>query len=331
VLFRSWRTRASGLVKFSLRSFELVIPICRDIERLCPDALMLNFTNPEARVLHAIGHLTNVKAAGICHGVSMGIDCISKLMDTPVDGMEVTAAGVNHFYAVLKVIDKKTGRDILPACKKRVLESGEPTGAPLFRKILEVFGVFTFPSDDHVGEYLSFGTEYSGAKWHYGQESRAVGKGLHQPWLLSEEEILAYADAAKPVDKRALQPSGEYSVPIIADVELDRGMRRPAVNVLNAEGLIDNLPRHGAVEVPAVVDAKGIHPEKVGPIPEPFAAFLRTQYAIHETLTEAYRVRSKKLLLQALLLDPVVNSIGNAERMLDDMLMLQKEFLPEFG
>jgi len=79
------------------------------------------------------------------------------------------------------------------------------------------------------------------------------------------------------------------------------------------------------------VDGRGVHPEHVGRLPEPFAAYLRTQYAIHDTLTEAWRTRSRKLLLQALLLDPVVNSIDAAERMLDDMLVMQKEFVGEYA
>ena len=319
-----------GAVFHALRSYELVLPICADVERLCPDALMLNFTNPEARVLHAICHLTKVRAIGICHGVSMGIDFIAKLMGRKPDELEVTAAGVNHFYAVLKVLDRATGKDILPQCKQRALEGAPGHGWRLFRKMLEVFDVFTFPSDDHIGEYLSFGSEYSGVKWPYGQESRKVGREQAQMWLVGEQELRAYADGTKPVDERALRPSGEHSVPIIADIALDRRTRHPSVNVLNADGLIENVPRTGIVEVPAVVDGAGVHPERVGSLPEPFAAFLRTQYAIHDTLTEAYRTKSRKLLLQALLLDPVVNNISAAERMLDEMLELQSEFLPEF-
>ena len=321
-----------GALFHALRSFELIMPICADMERLCPDALLLNFTNPEARVLHAVSHLTRIKAAGICHGVSMGIDYIAKLLNRPADSLEVTAAGVNHFYAVVKVIDKENGKDVLSDCKTRVLSDGAAGWHRLFKKVLEVFDVFTFPSDDHIGEYLSFGTEYWGVKWIYGQEHRKVGGSTDiSAWMVTPDEIQAYADGTKPIDDRALCPSGEHAVPIVADIELDRGRRHPSVNVLNTEGFIENVPRTGAVEVPAVVDAKGIHPEHVGSLPEPFASFLRTQYAIHDTLTEAYRTRSKRLLLQALLLDPVVNSIDGAERLLDDMLELQGEYLPDFA
>ena len=125
-----------------------------------------------------------------------------------------------------------------------------------------------------------------------------------------------------------MQGTEDLAVPIIEDVELDRGSWREAVDVLNTDGYIDNLPRSGAVEVPATVDAAGIHPVHVGPIPEPFAALVRTQLSIAELVTEAYRTCSRKLALQALLLDPVVDSIAGAERLLDTMLELQKDYLP---
>ena len=127
-----------------------------------------------------------------------------------------------------------------------------------------------------------------------------------------------------------VSPSGELTVPVICDIELDRKTYREAVNVLNTEKYIENLPEDGVVEVPAIVDAAGVHPQKVGCIPEPLAAVCRTHYTIHNLLTEAYRTREKNLLLQALLMDPVVNSIESAKKFLDEMLVLQKDFLPEF-
>jgi len=93
---------------------------------------------------------------------------------------------------------------------------------------------------------------------------------------------------------------------------------------------IENLPQGAIVEVPTIVYGNGIHPQKVGALPEAFAAIVRTQLSINELITEAYRTRSKKLLLRALLLDPVVSSVSAAEKMLDEMLELQKDFLPGF-
>jgi alpha-galactosidase len=314
-----------GALFHALRSFELILPICRDMEELCPDALLLNFTNPEARVLHAILHLTKVKAAGICHGVFSAEQALAHYLGAKPEDLEVTSAGMNHFYCILKAVDKRTGKDrVDEALRKACADAAAPT---LFRKLAQIFGVFTFPSDDHIGEYLSYGHEFHGIKWPYGQESRPV-RLEEQPRVSAVEEC---AEGRAPVTPELLACSGEITVPVICDMELNRGARRSAVNVLNTGGFIENLPRDAAVEVPALVDARGIHPLKVGPVPETFAAYMRTQFTIHTLLTEAYRTRSKQLLLQALLLDPCVNSIVEAEKLLDEMLALQKDFLPTFS
>jgi alpha-galactosidase len=117
---------------------------------------------------------------------------------------------------------------------------------------------------------------------------------------------------------------------VICAVELDRAERFDAVNVLNTEGYIENLPRTAVIEIPAIADGEGLHPIKVGPLPEGPAAYIRTQLSIQRLITEAYQTKSRNLLLQALLLDPVVNSVVEAEKLLKEMLELQKVYLPDF-
>jgi alpha-galactosidase/6-phospho-beta-glucosidase family protein len=160
-----------------------------------------------------------------------------------------------------------------------------------------VFGVFTYPSDDHIGEYLAFA-----------------------------------ADGRLPADDPRIQKrSEEIAVPVICDILLDRGIPRPSVNALNESGYIPNMPRDVIVGVPVRADARGIHPQTVDPISEPWAAFTRTQYAIYGLLTGAYRTRSRKLLPHALLLDPCVDSITRAQQLLDWMLEKQAAYLPTFA
>lgn len=310
-----------GALFHALRSLHLMIPICRDIERLCPEALLLNFTNPEARVLHAILHLTSVRAVGICHGVQRAEKTLSGYLGKPISELDITSAGMNHFYCILQVKDVATGADLLPAALAKAC--ADKHAQPLFRKMAQVFGVFTFPSDDHTGEYLVWGSEYHGVAWKYGQERRRVP-------LVNALAIDTPSSVQQSLDVASLAPSGEATVPIIGDILLDRKYRRSAVNVLNRGRYIDNLPEDAAVEVPAMVDADGVHPLKVGPVPETFAAVMRTQFTIHALVTEAYRTLEKRLLLQALLLDPCVPSIAAAEGMLDELLDLQREYLPEF-
>ena len=309
-----------GALFHTLRSLESIIPICRDVERLCPTALLLNFTNPEARVLHAINHLTTVNAVGICHGIFDALRAVERYLQRPLAELHVVSAGMNHFYCLLQVQDKRSGEELLPTLVK--LAQQDAAAPQLFRQLAQIFNVFTFPSDDHIGEYLSFGAEFHGYRWPYGIESRRVGADD------ATAPLFEYASGRRALDERILAPSGEITVPIIADIIGNRGSYRHAVNVLNRDGYIANLPHDAAIEVPATVDAAGVHPLHVGAIPETFAAMMRTQFSIHTLLTEAYRTGAKELLLQALLLDPNVNSITAAREMLDVMLKLQGEYLP---
>jgi alpha-galactosidase len=231
---------------------------------------------------------------------------------------------MNHFYAILKVIDVETKVDLLPDLleRLRVDDSYPPS---VWKKFIDIFGWLTYRSDDHIGEYVSFGAEFAGVQWHYGLESRPVGLPPPGPRFDLDPYL-----AGQPLDERALRRSGEIAAPVICDMELGRRRRHDAVNVLNTEGYIENLPRDAVVEVPAFCDGAGVHPIAVGAIPEAQATFIRTQVSIQHAITEAYRTGSKNLLLQALLMDPVVNSIVEAEKLLDEMLELQKDYLPKF-
>ncbi|MBN1673303.1 MAG: hypothetical protein JXR37_19815 [Kiritimatiellae bacterium] len=321
-----------GAAFHALRSFELILPICRDAEALCPDAILFNFTNPEARVLHAISTLTHVKAFGICHGFHSARRQITRLLARPLDDLDIVSAGMNHFYQVLKVADRKTGADLLPDLLEKARADEEiARHEPLFARFVRHFDMFTYCSDDHIGEYVAYGSEFLGPNWLYGRPGKRPaklrlnggGNGTARPARLED-----YASGTTPLDEQVLKRSGEITVPMIRDITLGREAEYPAVNVLNAEAYIDNLPATGVVEVPARVDAAGVHPLKVGSMPEPAASIIRLHHSIISLVTEAYRTQSRKRLLQALLLDPNVNSIANAERLLDHMFNLQEDFLP---
>jgi len=275
-------------------------------------------------VLDAILHLTDVRAVGLCHGVFSAIQFIGQYLDRPLDSFEVTSAGMNHFYVVLEAIDRATGKDLLPDLIER-LRADDRFPPSVWKKFVDIFGWLTYKSDDHIGEYVSYGAEFAGVRWHYGLESRPVTDPRPGPAFDPEPYL-----AGQPLDARALRLSGEIAVPVICDIELNRRRRHDAVNVLNDQGYIANLPRTAVVEVPAYCDGDGVHPIAVGELPEAPAAYIRTQLSIQRLITKAYRTRSKNLLLQALLLDPVVNSILEAEKLLDEMLELQRDYLPEF-
>ena len=234
---------------------------------------------------------------------------------------------MNHFYNVQIIKNKKTGEDLREKLKEIALKDNDPH-KKLWREFIRIFDVISYPSDDHIGEYVPYGSEYVGNKWEYGREKKKVLINPEKDRNFLEE----YGNGEWDMNDAAmLAPSGEITVDVILDIMLDRKKIRPSVNIINKEKYISNLPAHAVVEVPAIVDKDGLHPLKIDDIPEELATYMRTHYSIHKLLTEAYRTKSKALLLKALLLDPNINSIENAKLMLDEMLELQSDFLPKFN
>jgi len=315
-----------GAVFHTLRSLELVLPICRDVMRFCPRALVLNYTNPESRVLMGIHATTKARAIGLCHGQMEARQVLAdRILKRPPETLETVAGGLNHFFWFTRIADVKTGEDLYPLVRKRIL-SNAALVPPLVRKMVEVFGYYTYPSDDHIGEYLSFAYEFTGLKWRYGRECRKVAGGTALP----QEWLEPYVSGEKKPDQHLVKGSGELAIPIIAAVELNKRTWLPAINVLNTKHYVENLPSDAIVEVPGIADRRGVIPLAIGPLPEALAAYCRTQVSIQKLIIEAYKTRSKNLLLQALLLDPVVNNVSRATRILEDMLDLQAAYLPRF-
>ncbi|MBD3306958.1 hypothetical protein GF339_11080 [candidate division KSB3 bacterium] len=337
-----------GALFHALRNYRLIFPILHDIERFCPEAYLLNFTNPEARILTAILTLTNIKAIGLCHGFYGFHRIVQKVLNRPTDELDIRTAGMNHFYTYYHITEKATGRNLIPEFEHKLAAQPDLL-APLNRFLWDTFGILGYDDEYHVGEYLSYAPEFTDMRWRFGIENRKVlptddpvtswtafrawqqntdvGTLLASNLLTRDDE---YLHGQRLPDDTVLVPSGELAIPVIGDIVLDRKTLRPSVNLFNTDGYIANLARDGCIEVPAVVDADGIHPEHVGPLPEGFAAQIRLQHSIHKLLVDAYVRKSKPLLLQALLLDPVVDSARNAKKCLDAMLDLQAEYLPEF-
>ena len=336
-----------GAAFHTLRSLHLMIPIARDMEELCPDAWLLNFTNPESRVCLAISKLTKVRSVGLCHGVFTTLAAISRILKKPSDQIELTIGGINHFHWALKIRDQASGKDLRPQLDEKLRKS-DCGLQPLILRLHKLFGYLTYPAASHPGEYVSFAHDISGPlllKWGIGSVSRQIGAkaseciydaegkaGQPSYDLWSSErakKIQEVADGRAPLTEKFSAATTELAVPIICDIEFDRGRRELSVNVPNQGSAVSNLPEDMIVEVPAVVDAKGVHPVQVGPLPEAIAAMCRLQGSIQNLLVEAYRQQSKKFLLQALIIDPIVDSADRAEQMMEHMLRSQANYLPE--
>lgn len=339
-----------GAAFHALRNLEIILPICRDVERICPNAWVMNFTNPEARILTAILTLTKVRAIGLCHGFYSFRTLVNRVLDRPLAELDVRTAGINHFFTYYRIAERKTGKDLIPEFEKR-LSSNESLLPPLVKYLWKTFGALGYVSEHHIGEYLSFAHEFTGLLWPFGNEHRridpnetdVVGRTMFEAWR-HDIDVKTYLDRGigqierdqlsgeRAIDVNEIRASGELAVPVLTDMVLNRGILREAVNVLNDGGYIENLDRDTSVEVPATIDAAGVHPDTVGRLPEGFASLIRKQQAVQRLLVAAYREGSRKLLLQALLIDPLAEGqTAQIEKMLDTMLDLQAEYLPTFA
>ena len=305
-----------GALFFSLRTLPLVMDILRDMEELCPDAYFLNFSNPESRIILAAGRYSKIRSIGLCHGIFMGHSQAAKIMGMDPDDIHVLGAGLNHFQWLLEIRDKRTGEDLYPElckCEKRY----DPDFEPFSRMLYRAFKYYPSCGGDHIGEYLPYGYEsgehgcpFDEADQYrldrmYEIDERIAGRMSWDEWMPPSGERGADIIAAKLHNKRTVVESGV---------------------VYNSSGAISNLPEDGAVEVPIVVDITGIRPLSVR-LPEPLARMLTTQVMIQQMAVDAAVNASKEMALQALLMDPVINSSDAAVLLLDELWEYNKPYI----
>jgi alpha-galactosidase len=325
----------------AFRQIPLHLEIARDLEALCPNATVMVMSNPLNRICLALTRHAHIgEVIGLCHGVEMGEKLyLNRILDIDGDDIEATAAGTNHLTWILDLRRKSTGDDLYPLLAARN-QSYDPTFEALSRKLYEIYGYYPATGDAHLGEYLPYAWEFV----DLGEDRFTHNKAYDaQRWAYLEK--LASGELALSAKPEAEDISAELalidllsprswvdtlSVPIIAAQLTNQVRRMPAVNLLNT-GQIDNLPRDVFVETPGVADATGVRPVHIGRLPKPLAAFCQRDIEQTELIVEAAVTGDYRTALQAMLLDPVVDSIFAAERILTAMLKEYRAYLPQFA
>jgi len=306
-----------GGLFFTLRTLPLVFDIVRDIEQLCPDALFLNFSNPESRIVLALGRYSKLRCIGLCHGIFMGRDAVAEIMGLPRDEVAVWGAGLNHFQCLTEIRHRVTGEDLYPRFREAE-RSFNPDAWRFTRRMYRAFGRWLTCSDDHLGEYLAYGWEAGEKGYDFDQDERWRGEFIAQ-----RDAVLA---GTQPMPAWWTEPSGERGAAVIAAM-LHNQQRLIESGIVINRGVIPNLPAELAVEVPVTVDAAGVHPVSLGPLPDPIAKLMLMQASVQQLAVEAAMHGSKELALQALLIDPVVNSAVAAETILDELWEINRPYI----
>jgi alpha-galactosidase len=330
-----------GGVFRALRHVAELVAIARDMEELCPDAWLFNYTNPLTALVRAVQKSSPVRCAGLCHGVLHTREAIAHDLGLNPAELSLTAAGINHLAWVLDL--RHDGQDVYP--QFRELVRGWLTSAPppsddpyegfqeVSARLMELYGFYPSPGDRHVGEFFPFFLRQTGNGLGYGLQS---GLDMTNDILASRDErwdrIADQAEGRAELDRALFDEAreGERVVSIMQAIVTDRPLLELAVNVRN-DGLIPNLPAEAVVEVPGMADGRGVHGIAVGALPEGIAGILAARARQQELTIDAALSGDRSLALQALLADPLVPSVEAAERMLDQALEAHAPYLPRFA
>lgn len=338
------------------RNVNTILEIVHDMEEQCPDAWFINFTNPMHRICYLIHKYSKIKVVGLCHQLAAGYAMVAKALapqyqlsgagdflsthadpcnDKPLANMAtqgiehfaIKAAGLNHFTWLLELRDRKTGEDLYPRFRQawqKLPESFEP----LTHRIFDAFGLFPIPGDEHLCEYLPWMSDAVEKPWQkfdislYDWDYFAEHRDLM--WQQLKQDILA---GAPPESYTCVHSEG--AIEIIEAILTDSNLLWEAVNLPNA-GLIEGLPEDAIVEVPAIINKRGIHGQPVGSMPRGITALLQREVVTSQLCIDAVVKGDRTLALQSLLLDPNVTDLDQAEDVLEQILFNSAHFLPQF-
>jgi len=329
-------TIGPGGVFRALRTVPVLLDICRDMEKICPDAYLLNYTNPMAINCWAMNRVSKIKKVGLCHSVQGTARQLASYMQIPYEELSYWVAGINHmaWFLELKWKEKDAYPILREVAKDKDLWKRVIGGYKKFSmrdtvrfKIMEHFGYFVTESPYHMSEYVPYFRK---------TKKQMEELGVYYRWWLDfkrapdtqTDEIKNQIAGRKEIK---MKKSDEYAPQIIYSLYTGIPCRING-NVEN-KGLITNLPQGSCVEVPCLVDKEGIHPCFVGDLPPQCAALNRTNINVQELAVEAALTGRKDAALQAIALDPLTSSIltlDEIKKMVDEMFKAEREYLPQF-
>lgn len=329
----------------ALRIIPPILEIVKDAMDICPDAYIFNYSNPMTAICTTVKRaFPQAKFIGMCHEIGWLNRWLPPMLNKKSDEIFYRAAGLNHFSCMLELKDVASGKDLYPEVLAKasdffirepgysdLLDVWRKTGsmeeAEKFEKsasknksnyewadrkivklMLERYKLLPITVDSHFGEYL-------GWAWD----------------VVDHRGIVDFYDAYKIMLTQEARHeihlnTSERVVPIIDGILTNAGFEEAAVNILN-DGLLPDLPSWIAVEVPAIIDKRGLTGVKFDSVPKGYLALLRNYSSVYDLTAEAIIHKKKDLVIQALLANPVVNQVRPLDEMVNRMIDQQAKWL----
>lgn len=319
----------------TLRTWPVMLDLARDMEKVCPDAWLLNYTNPMCALTGGLLRQTDIKTVGLCHSVQV---CAKHLlynldMTDEVDDLQWKIAGINHMAWLLEITDG--GKDLYPEIKKRAKQKlrtwrrGPEKNWDMVRLYMMLnFGYYITESSEHLSEYVPYFI-----KSQYPDLIEEFNIPLDEYPRRCIEQIARWNEQKKSLRGNQLvhRRTHEYGSHIMEAIVTGNPISIGG-NVLN-NGLITNLPDKACVEVPCLVDKNGVQGTYVGDLPEQCAALNRTNINTQLLTLEAAFTGKKDAIYHAAMLDPHTSAelrIDDIRKLCDDLIKAHGDWLPKF-
>jgi alpha-galactosidase len=320
-------TLGIGGIMRGLRTIPVLIEMCKEMERRCPEVVHLNYVNPMAMNCWALSEATSVRTVGLCHSVQHTAGELARDIGIPVEEINYVVGGINHLAFYLKF--ERNGEDLYPEIRRVIAEGLVPDDNRVRYDLFSRLGYFVTESSEHFSEY---------GPWFIKRGREDLIKKFNIP--LDEyprrcESQLARWEQLRNDLERSDQPleirrSVEFGSLIIHSLET--GIPRVVYGNVTNHNLIDNLPAGCCVEVPCVVDKNGVQPVRIGRIPSHLAALMQTNINVQALTVEAVLQQNPERIYQAAMLDPHTAAELDLDQiwaLVNDLLTAHGEWIPE--
>lgn len=326
-------TLGIGGIMRALRTIPVMQDFANDMEEVCPNALLLNYTNPMAMLTGYMLRYTPIKTIGLCHSVQVCSERLLKRlgMEDRIEGRRELIAGINHMAWLLELTDKN-GVDLYPEIKSRIAAyMADPEANDKVRMdYINHFGYYCTESSEHNAEYNPF---YIKSK--YPELIERYNIPLDEYPRRCIDHVVKWEQDYQDILQNGIKThtrSSEYASGIMEAIITNKPFEIGG-NVLNTGHLITNLPADACVEVPCLVNGNGIHPCHVGALPVQCAAMNMTNINVQLLTIEAAVTKKKEHIYQAAMLDPHTGSeldIDTIKKMVDELIDAHGDYLPKF-
>lgn len=344
-------TSGPGGLARALRHIPVMVEIAQDMEQLCPSATLYNFTNPLTVLTQAVNTLTRVRCIGLCIGVDLTWDHICRVIGIEKSQTSILAGGINHCHWIYDL--RIRGEDAMPVLQAALDElDGKPwaiehhrskykdlvrrpqepyAGEPLCTSLFRHFGAYPGPGDGHVGEF--FPQQMKNLIKNEAQFQGAAIRNVKQTYPRLVEKMQAIASGKEPVDAEdfAREMAWEHTQFLDIVVSQQDNLGNTFYVNLPNQGIITSLPAGVVVEVPARVDAAGVHPFALGDLPAPVIPVLAHKTASLGLIIEAALEGSRRKAVQAMINDPHCTDMSLTEKLVNELINAEINYLPRFS